>query len=484
MNIIKKLSFIAAAASILTLTGCSAVSQSSGAATTVQTAVAGTNLLDTSSMFTDRDTSASYDESSATKITLNNETVTISEEGTYILSGEISDGQVIIDAADTSKIQIVLNGVTINSSNSAAIYVKSADKVFITSVQGTENTLSMSGEYSDENVDGVVFSKSDLTFNGNGELTINSASGHGIVGKDDVVVAGGTYNITSEKKGVSANDSLRVSSGNFNINSGTDAIDVENTEDTSKGYIYIKDGNFEITTAQDGLSSSGVVQIDGGTFNINAVTATSSTEDISVKGIKSDSDMLINNGTFNIESDDDAFNGNSNIQIKGGTFNLKTSGDGIHADGNLVVDGGEITIPTADEGLEGLTITINDGTFDVTTTDDGMNASDGSKNDDPMAVTENASITINGGNIKIVSDGDSLDSNGSLTINGGTLDLTCNGNGNTAIDAGGTYIKNGGNVKTNDGSEENGGQMGGGQGGPGQMGGAPGSQTPPAQQGK
>ena len=73
----------------------------------------------------------------------------------------------------------------------------------------------------------------------------------------------------------------------------------------------------------------------------------------------------------------------------------------------------------------------------------------------PFAASEDSFITVNGGTITVVSDGDCLDSNGDLTVNGGTLDLTCNGNGNTALDCSGSYTNNGGSVTTNDGSETN-----------------------------
>lgn len=483
------------------------------AATTVSTST-GASLLDTSSLFTERDLSESYDESTATKLTLNNKTVTITEEGTYILTGEISDGQIIIDVADTSKVQLVLAGVTINSSNSAAIYVKSSDKVFITTAAGTTNTLSTSGEYTTDgttNVDGVIFSKSDLTLNGTGTLTVNSTTGHGIVAKDDLVIAGGTYTIAAAKKGISANDSLAVSTGDITITSGADAIQVENTEDSAKGYIYIADGTFTIQAEGDAISASGVVQVDGGEFNLTTgegsarvalqtdamdggfpgtqTTTTTAETNTSQKGLKTDSQLLINGGTFTIDTVDDSIHSNSDIHITGGTFNLSTGDDGIHSDTNLTIDNGIFTIPYCEEGIEGATITINGGTFNITSADDGLNASTGSSSSEttqagsgqgggnPFDTEEGADITINGGDFTIVSDGDCIDSNNTLTINGGTLNLTCNGNGNTALDSSGTLTINGGDVTTNDGSENGESQM---QGGPGR---GQGEQRGPGSQG-
>lgn len=183
--------------------------------TTTIGAVTSVSELDLEGMFTERDIDTGYDESNSTIITLSDSsaevtgegvnadgtTITITSEGTYIFSGELKEGQIIVDVDDSEKVQIVLNGVTITNDDSACIYVKCADKVFVTLAQGTENSLSDSGseyiqEDSETNVDGVIYSKDDITFNGSGSLTINASYANGIVGKDDVKFTGGTYNLS------------------------------------------------------------------------------------------------------------------------------------------------------------------------------------------------------------------------------------------------------------------------------------------------
>lgn len=451
--------------------------------------------LDTSNMFTSRDKEIGYDESGATKLTLANETVTITKEGIYLLSGKISNGQIIVSVSDTEKVQLVLDGADISSNNSAPIYVKSADKVFITLAAGSKNTLSVMGEYaqdSENNVDGAVFSKSDITFNGNGELTVNATYGHGIVGKDDVVFAGGSYILVAEKHGISANDSVRISDGTVHITSGKDGIQVENTEDIEKGFFYMANGSLTVKADGDAISASGVMRIEDGEFhlttwqgaesvtlqsdamgggmrpNMQQQTTADEEETVSQKGLKSDSEITINDGAFVIDSVDDGLHAAGNIQIADGAFTIKSVDDGIHSDQAVLIENGSFDIPHCYEAIEGLSVTINGGTFDIVSSDDGLNAAGGTGSSDfggrgdPFASTDGAFITINGGDISIVSDGDCIDSNGALTINGGTLKLTCNGNGNTAIDASGVYTNNGGNITTNDGSES-GNNMGGGR---------------------
>ena len=168
--------------------------------------------------FTDREKSGSYKASEAVKITLNKttatvsgsgakadgSTITITEEGVYVVSGTLEDGQIIVDASDSDKVQIVLDGVHINCETNAAIYVREADKVFITLAENSSNTLGGGNEYTqidDNTVDGVIFSKSDLVCNGTGSLTIEADYKHGIVSKDDLVITGGTtivYGPTSD----------------------------------------------------------------------------------------------------------------------------------------------------------------------------------------------------------------------------------------------------------------------------------------------
>ena len=99
----------------------------------------------------------------------------------------------------------MLDGADIHSETSAAIYVRQADKIFLTMATGSVNTLSNGGTFTaidENNIDAVVFSKEDLTLNGNGTMTIESSAGHGVVSKDDLVLTSGTYEITASSHGL------------------------------------------------------------------------------------------------------------------------------------------------------------------------------------------------------------------------------------------------------------------------------------------
>lgn len=211
-------------------------------------------------------------ENAASGVYISRNIITITKEGTYVLSGALSEGQIIVDA-DSAKIQLVLDNADITCASSAAIYVKNADKTFITLAEGSENILMNTAEYEtidDNNIDAVIFSKDDLTLNGKGTLTINSEYGHGIVSKDDLKLVGGTYNITAENHALSGKDSVRIAEGTYNLTSGKDGIHSENADDDEKGFVYIASGDFTIESTGDGIDASYVVQIDDGAFDITA----------------------------------------------------------------------------------------------------------------------------------------------------------------------------------------------------------------------
>ena len=488
--------FFAMALSMTAVAGCTGAKSSTGNVVSSETE---TNAEETSAqseagtfssadMFIERDLAGTYEESGAVYVTLSDDgitgetdgvvikgqTVIITAEGTYIFSGTLSEGQIVVDA-DNAKAQIVFDNVDITCASSAAVYVKSAEKVFVTLAEGSQNTLRNTDEYvaiDDNNIDAVIFAKSDLTLNGTGSLTIISAEGHGIVSKDDLKITGGTYDITAAGHALSGKDSVRIADGTFILTAEKDGIHAENADDKEKGYIYIADGDFTITSDGDGMDASNIVQIEDGTLDITAgggsanslkthesdvpggpgggmpqngekldgesmpqmgekpdgenmpQDTTTDESGTSTKGIKAGGGMYLNGGTYKIDSADDSIHSNANITIADGTYTLATGDDGVHADDALIVNGGTITVTESYEGLEGLTVTINDGTIDITARDDGIN-------------TAGEKMELNGGYIHILAGGDGVDSNGDLTINGGEIYIDGpSDNGNSAIDYG------------------------------------------------
>lgn len=444
-------------------------------------------------MFTDRDSRIEYSErnsvliqmngtsasASSNSVRISGTTITITEEATYILSGTLDDGMIIVNAPDSAKLQIVLNGVSITSNTSAALYILEADKVFLTLNDGTENTLSNGGTFTaidKNNIDGALFSKQDLTINGLGSLTVTSPAGHGIVCKDDLVITGGTYTIHSSSHGLDANDSVRVTgTTNITIDAGKDGIHCENTDDAALGFVYFSDGTVNIDAEGDGISAGAYVQIENGSFDLLAgggsvngskessgfyggfmgggrkgmrpgglesMTTADDESSTSMKGIKAATGIQIAGGSFTINSADDSIHSDTSAAITGGSFEIASGDDAIHAEETLTIKAGDINISESYEGLEALHIDVQGGSIKLTASDDGLNAAGGTDVSGMggrdamfgggkdrmgggrggmggMSANSNGSIKISGGTLSINSSGDGIDANGTLEISGG-----------------------------------------------------------------
>lgn len=419
-------------------------------------------------MFSDRDLHWEYENrGNLIPITLHNDsaecadesvsisggTVTVTEAGVYILSGTLDNGSIIVDAQNTDKVQLVLNGAEISSENYAAIYVKQADKVFVTTADGSENCLSNGGSFSkrdDSKVDGAVFAKDDITFNGSGSLSISSPAGHGIVCNDELTVSGGSYTVNVGGQGLKAKDGILICASRLDIKAGKDGIHAE-ANDADKGLVYIDSGVFNIEADSDGISASSTVTVSSGSLNISC-----SDPSKSGKGIKAVEKIVLSGGALNVVSVDDCIHSNSDIEISGGSVSLCSEDDGIHADNAVTISDGNLYVNECYEGVEGKTIEILGGEIKIRSSDDGLNAAggyDGSgfmgpRGADQFAETEDeCHINISGGNVYLNADGDGIDSNGSLNISGGSIFISGpTDRNNCAIDYERTGIITGGTL--------------------------------------
>lgn len=487
--------------------------------------------------------SGSTAQSNGSGVSINNATVTISKEGCYLISGELEDGQIIVDAGDSDKVQLVLDNASIHCSTGSAILVRNADNVKVTLAADSENELSDGTEYQtdDDNPDAALFSKDDLVINGSGSLTVQGNYKHGIAGNDDLVITGGRLTVNSLSHALRGKDSVAILDGTFVLTSQKDGIQASNTEDSTKGWVQIDGGNFTIQSSGDGIQAETNLSIYDGSFTITsgggAVNGADHTENrgggfgrpggnrpdsansqtspempsqpaesgqtpsempsqpaeggqtpsempsqpaegeqsssgnesdyselifdpddfddtstddsdttVSTKGIKAGNALLIQQGTFVIDSADDAIHSNYSVTIDGGSFQLSSGDDGIHAEAYLNINGGTTTIAESYEGLEAAQIHISGGTTQVSSSDDGLNATGGSSFElvdgllvlkdisssdteqtfggrgGMFEVEDNCDIIISGGNLTVsTSNGDGIDSNGSLNVSGSTV---------------------------------------------------------------
>lgn len=427
-------------------------------------------------------------ETASSGVSISGNIITITKEGTYVLSGALSEGQIVVDA-DSAKVQLVLDNADITCASSAAIYVKNADKAFITLAEGSENILMNTAEYEaidDNNIDAVIFSKDDLTLNGKGTLTINSEYGHGIVSKDDLKLVGGTCNITAKTHALSGKDSVRIAAGTYNLTSGKDGIHSENGDEEEKGFVYIASGDFTIESTGDGIDASYVVQIDDGDFDITAgdgaENATKTNNEMPGGGTggnmgggapggdkpsgeapsgeapsggpSSDSDSGKQTGqTPPDKPDGDSFDGSRPDEKASDNAGSQTSqtppdksgkdtSDGQQSDKNSqskdIADNTTASSASSDTGSESASSTLSDADSE----NDSSTSSDADSTS-TKGIKSDGALYVNGGTFNINSADDSFHSNSDVTINDGTYTIS---SGDDGMHADSALLVNGGTI--------------------------------------
>lgn len=438
-----------------------------------------------------------WSEADATFITFNDEQVTVDDEdsgvilddnrveihtsGTYVLEGQASDNQIVVNAEDQGTIRIILNGVSLTSTTTAPIFVEQADKTVISVEDGTENTVIDATEYVyEDDMDepkAAIYSKDDLTINGTGKLTVQGNFNDGITGNDDLKIIESTIDITAVDDGLVGRDLFAMKDATITIDAGGDGVKSSNDEDADKAHVVLESGTLTIDAESDGITSENTVTVLDGEYNI--VTAGGSPETIeatqevgrgfgdrgqgNMQGKMPESgerpnfeqgempeleeDQVSSNGKKmtppnqngdtsqpsdqqnNNEQTQEATNDTqeqSPEQQQEGTESTDTpSTKGIKAVNSVIIAGGTISIDSNDDALHSdKTLTITAGDITIATGDDAVHA------DETLAVTdgtikvsksyegiESNSITISGGSIHVIATDDGLN------INGGTDEM-------------------------------------------------------------
>lgn len=359
-------------------------------------------------------------------VSVSDNVVTISSAGTYVISGTVNDGQIVVNSKDDEDVRIILNGAEITCSDGPAINCTDAKNLVITLAKGTTNKIADGSSRTDETLKAAIFSKADLILNGSGTLDLTANYKNGIQSKDDLVIIDGTYNITSQNTAILGKDSVCIRDGKFKITSSSDGIKSTNTEDTSKGYVIIDGGDYVIESVNDGIQAMTELIVNDGTFDITCNEGSENSE--------AHTDTFIG-GTKNAGTTEDGTTTQS--ETENGTTNDSTT-----TASTVSTAGSEITASTVSTAS-----TTDDSTVDTTddttasTTDDTTTESTSAK-----ALKSDVNITVNGGTFTINSSDDALHSANDITVNGGTFTIST---GDDAVHADSTIEIEGGKLDIN-----------------------------------
>lgn len=407
--------------------------------------------------------------SNGNNVEVNGKRVEILAGGTYVLTGTLADGYVVVNAQDGVPVRLVLEAAHITSSDFCALYIQEAVKTIITAAEGTVNILSDASAYADdesglEMPGAAVFSRDDVTINGKGTITISGNYADAIKVNDGLKIMEGNIEINSVDDGINVNNYVAVKNGNIKIDCGGDGIKSGKETDSTKGLVALENGNITIHSKGDGIYTvsdlhinSAVIDIvsGGGVSEGNTsmqMDFASADDDASAKALKANGSITINNGNFTLNSADDALHSDTNITVNGGVFDIMSDDDAIHCESKLVLNSGEFNITKSNEGIEGGEIVINDGTYSIVASDDGINAVgiNSIGGEQPMHMqsqTMETYLTINGGKICIEAGGDGLDSNALAEVNSGYIEVFGPENGgNSSLDFERSFTINGGTV--------------------------------------
>lgn len=398
---------------------------------------------------------------SGTGATVMGNALTIDAAGTYRLSGNMNNGQVLVRAGTEDTVKLILDGINLSNGAGAALVAISSGRLILVTTPGSQNSIADASVRTDGiDANGAITSQSDVLLCGGGTLAVNGRFNDAISTKDSIVFNGGTWHFNAVDDAIRGKDYVHIKDGNIVVTADGDGIKSDNASNTAYGVVQIDGGDIQITTTKDGIAAKnqviindGIIQIISGGGHTVYRNKKLDPPPPSCKGIKSTQSMVINGGDITVNASNDAIHANQKIAIHGGTLHLLSGDDGIHADYEFEMTDGDVTVENSVEGIEAEKMYFKGGTVHVVASDDGVNASDPNAVSNPWGWPEPCNtclLSISGGWLVIDAHGDGLDSNGNFEMTGGTAIVhgpRMNvGKMNSAIDCNGNFNMHGGTL--------------------------------------
>ena len=418
----------------------------------------------------------SFDESRATQVTLatqtatvtgqgasfSDQTLTISQAGTYVLTGSGKNIMLVVEAADTDQVHLVFQNLTLEGEGSL-LQINKAQEVVISLAEGSQNALTESQASDDEKVKATIHSQVPLTLNGTGSLTLTALTKNALEVEDDLKVLGGTYTVKAANHGFKAEGALDIEAATLTIEAGKDGLHAEHDETTERANVTLNPTQLSIAATEDGVDAGNELTIKGG-----RITVSQSEEGLEARVIR----QL--GGDVTIKSSDDGVNASAGSSSK----TTDTSATSKTSNTNTASNSAD-TSPSASQATsDSATASApnSQATADPAATSQPDQASKDKNQTPPAPTADQASpqggqppqggqgpggmppggqeesdpslqIILEGGTLTVDAEGDGIDSNGTVTISGGSL--VVNGavqDGNGPLDAAGDITITGGTV--------------------------------------
>lgn len=267
--------------------------------------------------------------------------VTITAGGTYVVTGTMTEGRVLVNAPK-EEVTLVLQDASITCSTGSPLYVYKSKATTLYLPEGTDSTLTDGTDYTfsdsyssaeEEEPNACLYSKSDLVIAGSGSLTVNANYNNGITGKDTLFIQKASVTVTAVNHGINGKDSLTIKDADITVTSGGDALRSTNDSDPTLGYLVITGSALKLTAGEDGIQAETTLTISGGTATVTTAggAGQSISNDTSAKGFKAGTQVTVTGGTSQLNCCDDAIHSNGDVTISGGSFTIATGDDGMHA---------------------------------------------------------------------------------------------------------------------------------------------------------
>jgi len=418
----------------------------------------------------------SYDESQASQIKLadqtatvtgqgasfSDQTLTITQAGTYVLTGSGKNLKLVVEAADTDQVHLVFQNLTLEGEGSL-LQINKAQEVVINLAEGSQNALTESQASDDEKVKATIHSQVPLTLKGTGNLTLTALTKNALEVEDDLKVLGGTYTVKAANHGFKAEGALDIEAATLTIEAGKDGLHAEHDETTERANISLNPTQLSIAATEDGVDAGNELTIKGGT-----ITVSQSEEGLEARVIR----QL--GGDVTIKSSDDGVNASAGSSNK----TSDTSATSKTTDASATSNSADTSPSASQATTDSATASAPDSqaTADPAATSQADQANKDENATPPSPPAGQAppqggqppqngqgpggmppggqeesdpslQIILAGGTLTIDAEGDGIDSNGTVTISGGSL--VVNGSvhdGNGPLDASGDITITGGTV--------------------------------------